>query len=119
MMKRLLFTSLFLLTILTGSNASHLMGGEITWKCLPRGQFKFTMQVYRDCAGIPFGPPVSLDVHNKPGLTNIPMNLLSQTDISPNCNSYSGTQITCAGAKSSTVSAVEAFIFESNQITIT
>ena len=116
MMKKLLLTPVILFLLVTCANASHLMGGEITWQCLPSGQFKFTMKVYRDCAGIPFGPPVSLDVHNHPSITSIAMNLVSQKDISPDCNPGSGTQITCAGATSSTVGAVEEFIFESNPI---
>ncbi|MEO8148959.1 MAG: gliding motility-associated C-terminal domain-containing protein [Bacteroidia bacterium] len=117
-MKRILLACFTLLLMITNARASHLMGGEITWKCLPTGQFRFFMKVYRDCNGIPFGPPVSLDVHNHPSLSSISMNLVSQTDISPTCNPGSGNPITCAGATGSTAGAVEEFIFQSNPITI-
>ena len=32
--------------------ASHLLGGEIVWKCKPNGKYQFTLVVYRDCGGI-------------------------------------------------------------------
>ncbi len=64
------------------SHASHGMGGEITWTCLPSGQFKFQMKFYRDCNGIPGPVTVSLNT-TVPGVPNIPLALISQTDISP------------------------------------
>ncbi|MEO8148943.1 MAG: T9SS type A sorting domain-containing protein [Bacteroidia bacterium] len=109
----LLAALLFAITFSFSSNASHLMGGEIGWRCVSGGQYLFKMKVYRDCYGIPFGPPVSLDVHNYPGLTTITMNLISQTDISgfTSCDS-------CGGAIGTSVGVVEEFIFESNPITL-
>jgi hypothetical protein len=34
------------------SKAVHQIGGEITWKCLPSGEYQFFAKVYRDCSGI-------------------------------------------------------------------
>ena len=96
MFKKLSF-SVFSLLLFVHAEASHLMGGEITWECQGSGQFVFTMKVYRDCNGIPGPTGVSLAVWNHPTLTSIPMNDVSQTDISPQCNG-SGPTITCAGA---------------------
>ena len=31
--------------------AAHLIGGEITYECLDGGNYRFTMKIYRDCAG--------------------------------------------------------------------
>jgi hypothetical protein len=77
-MKRLLSCLIILISALQ-TNASHLMGGEITWQCLPTGEYKFFMKLYRDCNGVSFSPVgVSLDVSNKPGLTSIPMTIISQ-----------------------------------------
>ena len=33
-------------------SATHLLGGEIIWKCQPNGTYKFTLVVYRDCGGV-------------------------------------------------------------------
>ncbi|MFL5763765.1 MAG: gliding motility-associated C-terminal domain-containing protein [Bacteroidia bacterium] len=81
------------------SNASHLMGGEITWDCVGGGQYVFTLKLYRDCNGIPPPPVVSLSVFNHPTISSISMNLVSQTDISPACNA-AGPGISCAAAES-------------------
>ena len=98
-------------------NASHLMGGEITWECNGSGQFIFNMKIYRDCNGISGPSGVSLTVSNCSSLTTIPMNDISQTDISPVCDA-AGPAITCAGATGSTAGAVEEFVYQSNPITI-
>lgn len=31
--------------------AAHIIGGEITYKCLGNGDYEFTMKIYRDCFG--------------------------------------------------------------------
>src|SRR5436853_6550058 len=82
--------------------ASHLYGGEITWKCITTGidagKFVFTLKAYRDCNGIPFVPPNALTIYstnstaaNYPSIWSIPMGQATITDISPsfcpsNCN---------------------------------
>ncbi len=99
------------------------MGGEITWVCLPNGQFQFTMKGYRDCnSGI-----VTIDVSNGLEIFNyptvgsptfsIPLVLVSQTDISPQCNG-TGPNITCANPNGSS-GAVEEFIFQTAPVTLT
>jgi len=48
---------LFALAILRPSDvkASHMMGSDITWKCLGGDTYMITATVYRDCNGIPLG----------------------------------------------------------------
>ncbi|MBL0340503.1 MAG: hypothetical protein IPP71_06020 [Bacteroidetes bacterium] len=91
-MKRILVL-LFLLSGLLFSSgnlfASHGMGGEITWTCLPTGQFVFKMKFYRDCNGIP-GPANITITTNVPGVPNIACNLVTQNDISPNGTASNG-----------------------------
>lgn len=51
-MKKLHLFVFFLGTLLIASeaNATHLLGGEITWRCIPgTGQFRFYMELYRNC----------------------------------------------------------------------
>lgn len=117
MKTKILLLAFFLTS--TFANASHLMGGEITWTCLGTGQYIFHLKVYRDCNGNIFYPAgIYLNVHNKPGLDTINMNLVSQTDLSPRCDSLSGPQISCATASGVAPGAIEEFVFESNPITL-
>ncbi len=113
---------LFILILIFSSGykswASHLMGGEITWECQASGEFVFNLKVYRDCNGISQTTFVNLDVHNYPGLSTIPLNLISQSDISPQCNG-AGPTITCAAATGNLDGAVEEFVFRSNPVTLT
>ncbi len=111
--KGLIFIFLFLSGFV---HAGHLMGGEIIWECLGNGNYVYRLHVYRDCQG----PALStvgqqLLVWNHPSVNSIPLNFVSQTDISPVCNSVTGgpPQITCA---STTSGSVEDFLFESDTI---
>ncbi len=36
------------------TSATHLVGADISWKCLSNGQYQFHLTVYRDCSGIPW-----------------------------------------------------------------
>lgn len=36
------------------SQASHMAGGEITWVCLPNGQYVFKMEIFKECSGPSF-----------------------------------------------------------------
>jgi gliding motility-associated-like protein len=107
--------------------ASHLMGGEITWECQGSGQYIFKLKFYRDCNGINTPSVVSLSVFNHPTITSIQLNLITQTDISPVCNS-SGPTISCANAQSQAgwptsgspvAGAVQESVFQSAPITLT
>lgn len=97
------------------------MGGEITWICLPSGQFQFTMKIYRDCNGTQDVNVTNLEVFNYPTVGSptfqIPLTLISQTDISPQCNG-SGPTISCLNPGGS-AGAVEEFVFRSNPVTLT
>ncbi|HEU4719317.1 MAG TPA: T9SS type B sorting domain-containing protein, partial [Bacteroidia bacterium] len=116
---RALLLLFFLAVFSPRLSASHLMGGEITWACQGNGQFVFNMKLYRDCNGIPGPLSAALDVYNNPNVSSITMNLVSQTDISPQCNSI-GPSITCANASSTNPlpGAVEEYIYASNPITL-
>lgn len=53
-MKRNLSSLVFLLFFSFFSsylNAAHIIGGEMTYKCLGDDQYEFTMKIYRDCFG--------------------------------------------------------------------
>lgn len=108
------------------AQASHLMGGEITWECQGNGQYIFKLQFYRDCNGINTPSTVTLTVINHPTVQSVLLNLVSQTDISPACNS-AGPTISCSSAESQTgwptssspvAGAVQQSIFQSAPISL-
>ncbi len=41
--------------------ATHVQGGDITFKCLGGNQYRVTMSLYRDCAGV--AAPTSITVN--------------------------------------------------------
>lgn len=88
------FWSLILISTLTlqssSSLASHGMGGELHWECLPSGAFRFTLKFYRDCNGIP--APSGLDLNTTvPGVLTIQMPRIQINDISPQGFMSNGT----------------------------
>jgi gliding motility-associated-like protein len=109
----LLFLASFSLLV-TQARASHLMGGEITWECLGTGEFVFQMKLYRDCSGAAAPLSAILDVINNPSIATINLSLVSQNDISPQCN-VAGPTITCAAASPTNPipGAVEEYIYQS------
>ena len=89
-MKKLILI-LLLGIIIIPANATHYMGGDITWECLPNGNYRFTMKLYRECytsgggSAATFGNTESLQT-TVPGLTSITLTRTSLIDISPHCN---------------------------------
>lgn len=49
---RKLYTLLLLLLVASAARATHMSGGEIYWDCIGPNQFRITLTIYRDCAGI-------------------------------------------------------------------
>ena len=125
---RKIITILCLFFILPTSQATHLMGGEITWQCIKSGSnagyYVFNVKVYRDCEGIPISTSMSLQTHNVPNLTSIPLNYIGAFDISPVCDTINGAnpQFTCNGPNNgfagSGQGAVEEHIYRSDTIRI-
>lgn len=48
-MSRIILISFFLLVGWQTLEARHIIGGEITYKCLGEGRYEFEMRMYRDC----------------------------------------------------------------------
>tara|TARA_B100001250_G_scaffold125620_1_gene106843 strand:+ start:3724 stop:7746 length:4023 start_codon:yes stop_codon:yes gene_type:complete len=112
------------------SQATHLMGGEITWKCVKSGpdagKYIFQVKIYRDCNGVDLQNVnnKSLVVHNNVNLSSIALNYLGSTDISPICDSIDSpnSPFSCNGSNigfaGNGEGAVEEHIFESDPVRI-
>lgn len=121
-----IFVCVLSLLLFTKVNATHLMGGEITWECQGNGQYIFMLKLYRDCNGNGAPDPVTLKVFNNPLLDSINLALFSKKDISPTCNA-AGPAISCKAAESDPnwpnssnilAGAVEESVFKSAPITL-
>lgn len=121
----ILFAAIFFFS--QRANASHLMGGELTWTCNGAGQYVFHMKLYRDCNGLSINPGLDINVDNHPVIGKIPVLLVSQNDISPQCNAI-GPQISCIGAQNlpgwpaaaiPMAGAVQEFVYQSAPVTLT
>jgi hypothetical protein len=95
-MKRLLpfIFTLLTLSFSTSLKASHMMGGDMSYRCLGNGQYKITAKIYRDCRGISFSGP-SFGVYagtnggNGCGSSGLSITRTSIKDVTPRCSTAS------------------------------
>ena len=109
--------------------ATHLMGGEITWECIKSGnkagQYVFQLKAYRDCQGIALPEDsIFLATHNIASISSITLYNSSVTDLSPNCDTLDGPNLEFSCGPSNTGfsgngnGAVEEHIYRSDTIRI-
>ena len=72
----------------TKAEASHMMGADITYRCIDTLKFEITLKWYRDCRGIALNGAGRLTVRCSNGATrNITLSLLGIKEITPLCAS--------------------------------
>lgn len=124
-MKRLIVL-LFGLMLSVQGFGTHLLGGEIWWRCIETGpyagKYHIYLRLYRDCSGAPMpsgpqtisgGPLGSISI---PILTDItdPYYVIGgyPRDASPDC--YGGGTITCSGATTPGSGAIEEAVWRTS-----
>jgi hypothetical protein len=95
-MKRLLPLIFTLLTLSFSSSlkASHMMGGDMSYRCLGNGKYKITAKIYRDCRGISFNGPsfgvfAGTNGGNGCGSSGMSITRTSIKDVTPRCSTAS------------------------------
>lgn len=74
------------------ANASHIMGGTITYECTGNGSYIFQLVFYRDCNGAQVNThSQTIRVWNHPTLTSITLPYVSTEDISPQGTNVAGS----------------------------
>ena len=68
------------------TSATHMSGGEIYWDCLGNNQYRITMVIYRDCAGINVDPSYTLQVTSPCGNTTLVVTTPGGTEVSQLCD---------------------------------
>ncbi len=120
-MKKLML--LFLLVMFHSiGHSSHVLGGELTWKCQGTS-YVFTLTFYRDCNGADVNTiSEEIRVWNHPTLTSIVLPFIERVDISPTCSPVVGspTPLDCgSGANNGNgIGAIEKIVYRSSPIAI-
>ena len=72
MLRKALFLILFALSGFI-SNAFHIVGGDLTYKCLGNNNYEITMIVYRDCNsdGAEYDNPANIAIYNDTLFANL------------------------------------------------
>ncbi len=90
------------LSLTNEANATHIMGGEVTWECNGSNQYVFSFTVYRDCSGTAIVPNTgNFELYNYPNLGNVTSLTLDATrnvdqEIAPRCRQGTGVTYSCA-----------------------
>lgn len=93
LMKRLIISTLAIVGFVVFGNiqkasATHVMGADITYKCLDTLKFEFTVKYYRYCGGVPFGNPSNITklICTKTGASaGVSLTRQSIRDVTPVC----------------------------------
>jgi hypothetical protein len=101
---------LFLLFLMFSpfAEASHLLGGEISYQCLGNGNYRFQVVVFRDCNGIPFTQTnVALL-----GPVGVSCNLVATYDITPRSSEITYIRCDPPATFSAAQGGIGKFVFE-------
>lgn len=122
-----MFRVIFLLSIILlcqNTFASHVMGGEISYKYLGGTNYQFELIFYRDCNGADVNPvSEQLKVWNHPSLSSITVSFVSRIDISPSCSPVTGSPgpLLCGSGSNggNGAGATEKVVYRSNAVSLT
>ncbi|MFN4233666.1 MAG: PKD domain-containing protein [Bacteroidia bacterium] len=64
-----LLLPLFLIFLSVSVNATHIVGGELTYRCLGNNNYEIKLKIYRDCLNgmAPFDDPANITIFNSSG----------------------------------------------------
>ena len=88
-MKKILLGLLISITVFTSINASHMIGGEITYVCLGGDQYEVTLTQYQDCSSGFF--PSTYTLFYESSCTGTSSKDLTVVDLSPGLPNFNGT----------------------------
>ena len=104
------FLIAFIFLGLNYSQATHNLGGEITWECRANGNYDFTVVYYRRCAGA--SAPSSANISYPGG--SFSLSFSSASDVTPKCPSGSASR----SCSSRDEGAIEQNIYEAKNVAL-
>lgn len=122
-LKNIKLVFLLLVFLPKSTYALEALGGEITWKCAGGNNFVFELVLYRDCNSLDITSlSENIQVWNHATVTDISVNFISKTTISPSCsqNANSLPSLDCGLGDNAGngLGAVQKIIYQSNSITL-
>jgi len=86
---KVLFVLLISLSSYSGAKATHMMGSDLTWKCVGQDSFLIKLVVYRDCNGVYLSStPITFTCATTGAtITSLSIGVGTPVDITPVCNS--------------------------------
>ena len=78
-LKNIYLPFIVLLLFSQKTEASHIMGGDLSYACLGNNQYQVTLRLYRDCCGIPVAPTDQVELYN--GCTNTSVSFITVSQI--------------------------------------
>jgi PKD repeat protein len=75
-----------LMALAAPASATHFSGGEIYWECIGPNQFRISLVVYRDCAGIQVDPSNNLRLTSPCGTRTLNVTTPGGVEISQLCD---------------------------------
>ncbi len=90
--------------------ASHNMGGDITYTCLGGNQYQFTLNYYRDCSGISAPGSINFNINSASCGQNLSLTgtQVSSTEATPICPAQIN-QTSCNGGP---IQGVEVYVYQ-------
>ena len=108
----------FLFCFCFSAKANNVVGGNLSWSCLGNGQYVFEVNLTVECSTSLAAPTLQqIGVWNHPTIAAIPINLVSEIDLSPSCTQVLGgpTVVTCANQS---VGSLKKYTYQSASIAI-
>ncbi|MFN4915025.1 MAG: hypothetical protein ACK5FT_06880, partial [Sphingomonadales bacterium] len=91
MMRKILFAMALFMGLSDNLNATHMMGADVSYRCLGNGRYRIIAKVYRDCKGISFNSPsfqafAGLNGGNTCGSVGLSISRTGIRDVTPRCS---------------------------------
>jgi PKD repeat protein len=86
MLRKPIISILLCLLLASTARATHISGGEIYYDCLGNNQYRITLVVYRDCAGINLDTSYPLDIQSPCGNSTMTVSTPGGVEISQLCD---------------------------------
>ncbi len=106
---------IFFFISIPNETQAYFRGGEILWNCTQAGNFRFVMNLYRDCGSPNTFPDTLWLTTNASGFDSIGMVRVMTTDKSPFCDCMAtGLPLNCSTATQYGTGAIEEIIYSSD-----
>jgi gliding motility-associated-like protein len=89
------------------AQATHMSGGEIYWDCIGPNQYRITLTIYRDCAGIQLDNNYDLAITSPCGTTSLQVSTPGGTELSQLC----GQQLSNSTCNGGSLPGIQQYVY--------